>query len=746
MTQPHLDLLRETLEHLPAGVMLFRSVRDPSGTIVDFEWLFTNRAAAELLGRRDPELRGERMLELAPAMRELFDRYARVAEAGEPVDSEFCRSRDGLDTWFATRVTKVGDGLSVSFTDPSERHRQARAREDRWELVEDLFMQAPFAISVVCGSDNRYLLANPAYERMVGRRNLLGKTLREAFPELPNDAPLLRMLDEVRSTGVPFTAHEFEVGLVRGDEVDRHYFQVTCSPVRDETGMIAIQSVAVDVTEQVRCRQRAELEERRFQATFEIAAVGIAHLSPSGKWLRFNDRVAELLGYSRAELEQLSFHDVSHPADLGPDVALAEAVLRGDIPSYQLQRRYLRKDGAAIWVNLTVSLARDQARRPLFFVAVIEDITERKAANDALREADRQKDEFLAMLSHELRNPLAAIRSACALLQTVDSPDPLMARIQDILGRQTGHMAHLLDELLDLARVTNGKLTIVPSVIDLREVTREVLADLEHPVEGPVLEVELPPEPVQIVGDRVRLAQVVDNLLSNALKYTPPDGSVSLRLATLEEEAVLTVVDTGVGLDLEFCERLFKPFQQASQDIARSAGGLGLGLALAKTIVELHQGSIQACSEGRGQGSTFEVRLPLTLRKPADPPAPPPEAPTRTARVMIVEDNEDAAELLAALLRSRNFEVELASRGEQALTMMRTWRPDAVICDIGLPDIDGYTVARNIRADPELAGVKLVALSGYGQAKDRVRAAEAGFDQHLTKPAAIDAVVRAIEG
>lgn len=747
MTQPDFDLLRETFEHLPAGLMVFRSVRDASGTIVDFQWVFANRAAAKIIGRSSTELRGKLLLEQMPGNREFFDRYVQVVESGQADEQEFRYLQDGADVWLANRVTKVGDGFSLLFAEVTERRRLARARQDRWELVQGLFMQAPFAISVVYGPEYRYILANPEYERMVGRRELIGRTLREVFPELPPHTGLLQMLDHVRATGLPFTAREFEVELERSDRIDRHYFQVTCSPVRDEAGITAIQSVAVDVTDQVRCRQRAELNERRFQATFETAAVGIAHLSPSGKWLRFNDRVAQLLGYPREELEQLSFQEVSHPADVGPDVALAEKLLRGEIPSYQLQKRYLKKDGAAIWINLTVSLVRDQAERPIFFVAVIEDITERKAAEDAVREADRQKDGFLAMLSHELRNPLAAIRSASVLLETIDSPDPLMSRIQSILSRQTSHMAHLLDELLDLARVTNGKLTIVPSLIDLREVTREVLADLDSASERPTLHSELPEHPVWIFGDHVRLAQVVHNLLSNAVKYTPSNGAVRLRLTVDDAEpdtAVLTVTDTGVGLDQEFCRRLFEPFQQAQQDIARSAGGLGLGLALSKNIVDLHRGNIRACSEGRGHGSVFEVRLPLASVGAPALPVTPPSDPPRTARVMIVEDNEDAAELLAALLRSRKFEVELASRGEQALALVHTWRPDAVICDIGLPDIDGYTVARTIRADPQLAGIKLVALSGYGQAKDRLRAAEAGFDQHLTKPAAIDAVVRAI--
>ncbi len=754
MSRSEFDLLRETFEHLPAGLMLFRSVRDPSGKIIDFEWVFTNRVAAETLGRSDAELRGKLLLEELPGHREqeLFHRYVHVVETGEPCELEFRYARDGIDGWFANRATKVEDGFSVLFADVSERRRRARGRQDRWKLVQGLFMHAPFAISVLHGPEHRFLLANPKHEQMVGRRDLVGRSVREAFPELPPDAPILQLLDRVRTTGEPFTASEFEVEFECGDATEQRYFQFTCAPVHDDTGVTAIQTVAVDVTDQIRCRRRAEsmaealeLNERRYQATFETAAVGIAHLSPRGKWLRFNDRVAQLLGYSRQELEQLNLQDVTHPDDVAAVVRLAESLLRGEIPSYQLEERYLKRDGTEIWVNVTGSLVRDEAGRPLFFVAVIEDISERKAAEDALRVADRQKDEFLAMLSHELRNPLAAIRSACALLDSIDSSDPLMARIQTVLGRQTSHMAHLLDELLDLARVTKGKLTIVPSVLDLREVVREVFAVFESTPSSPTLSIELAAEPIWVEGDRVRLEQVIHNLLSNAIKYTPAQGSVRLRLAVERGMALLTVADTGVGLDREFTEHLFEPFQQAPQDIARSAGGLGLGLALSKTIVDLHEGSITARSPGRDQGSVFEVRLPLTTA--VHPATPEPNVPvSHTARVMIVEDNEDAAELLAALLRSRDFDVELASRGEQAIAMVRSWRPNAVICDIGLPDIDGYAVARTIRADPTLADVKLVALSGYGQAKDRVRAAEAGFDQHLTKPAAIDAVVRAIAG
>jgi|GEM_PF-1368495 len=743
--QSHTELLHSTFEHLPAGVMLFRAIRSRDDAIVDFEWLLTNRVAAAVIGRSDEELRGKRLLDELSVDRHpgLFERLVHVVETGVPDQHDFRYVDGAVERCLTNRATKAGDGVSLLLTEVSE-------ARDRWRLVHDLFMRAPFAIAVVRGDDHRFILANSEYERMIGRDAIVGKTFAEVFPNLPANAAIWRTLDQVRTTGHPVTTGGIEA-VIDDSPSGRRYLQFTCSPIHDERegGATVIHAGALDVSNTVHSQQRAEAvsqelaRNERFKATFENAAVGIAHISPSGKWLRFNDRVAELLGASRADLTRLTLQDITHPDDLDHDRALANSVLRGEIPSYRLEKRYLQKTGAAIWVNLTVSLVRDDDERPLFFVAIIEDISERKAAEAALREADRQKDEFLAMLSHELRNPLAAIRSACLLLQRVESLDPLMPRIRNILGRQTSHMAHLLDELLDLARVTSGKLTIVPMVVDLCEVARDVLADLDSETSSAALSVLLPGEPVWVNGDRVRLAQVLHNLLNNAIKYTPQDGSIELRLTTTSTDATLTVTDTGVGLDQDLYQRLFRPFEQAPQDIARSAGGLGLGLALSKTIVELHDGTISAHSAGRDLGSVFKVWLPLATGVQATP-RPSSVSTISSSRVMIIEDNEDAAELLAALLRARHFEVQLATRGEQALELIRGWRPDAIICDIGLPDIDGYTVARLIRADPGLAGVKLVALSGYGQAKDRLRAAEAGFDQHLTKPAAIDAVVRAI--
>lgn len=747
-----LALLRAALESLPDAVMLLRSVRDRAGTIVDFEWAFANHRAAALLGLEPLALHGRRLLELLPRCREdgSFDRYARVVDTGRPDELDVRCDHTGASTWYSHHCTRLGDGVAVVCR---EHDPFRRASAGSWAPVQELFSQAPFAISVVQGPEHRFMVANPSYEQMVGRRGIVGQVFREVFPELPADSPVLQMLDGIRSSGRPFSAAEYEVSVdVDGDGVpELHYYQFTCAPVCEGREVVAIHTVAVDVTTQVRSRREAEelaerLEdnERRLRATFENAAVGIAHIAPDGRWLRFNERMRSILGYARDELARLTFQDVTHPDDLDRDVTLADAVLRGELGSYQLEKRCIRKDGEAVWVDLTVSLVRSEGGAPLFFVSVIEDIAERKAAEDALREADRQKDEFLAMLSHELRNPLAVVRSATELLETVDTSDPTIPRIQQVLQRQTSHMARLLDDLLDLARITNGKLTIDPIMLDLRDVVREVVSDLEPAMRQQLrFSVELPSSPLWVHGDRIRLAQVIHNLLGNALKYTP-HGAVSLRLHGEGGGAAVTVTDTGIGIDPELRPHLFEPFRQAPQDIARSAGGLGLGLAVSKTIVELHQGTIEARSAGRNHGSEFEVWLPLAR---PEPPATIVEPVRRKGamRFLVVEDNEDGAELLAALLRARGHEVELAARGHEAILAMQTLAPDVVLCDIGLPDIDGYEVARAIRADPRHAHTKLVALSGYGQEEDRRRSQEAGFDVHFTKPADLDAILRAIK-
>jgi signal transduction histidine kinase/CheY-like chemotaxis protein len=350
-------------------------------------------------------------------------------------------------------------------------------------------------------------------------------------------------------------------------------------------------------------------------------------------------------------------------------------------------------------------------------------------------ELDRRKDEFLAMLSHELRNPLAAIRSSLAVLQGLDDR-PQARKPQDVIDRQTRHLAHLLEDLLDTARIQEGKITLTPTRVDLGRQIGEALLSLSDSHRQRV-RVQSPREPVEVEGDPVRLDQVFSNLLHNALKYSPADSPVTVRLAAEDGDAVLTVEDEGVGIEAEMLPRIFEPFTQVEASLARSEGGLGLGLPLVRNLVELHGGEVTVESPGPGLGSAFRVRLPLA------PPAPrgeatepePAETPSRDlTTILVVEDGEDNRLALVALLELWGYEPVEAATGAEALDKAAEHRPELALVDIGLPGMDGYEVARKLRETFSPAELYLVALTGYGQAEDRELARKAGFDLHLVKP------------
>lgn len=382
-------------------------------------------------------------------------------------------------------------------------------------------------------------------------------------------------------------------------------------------------------------------------------------------------------------------------------------------------------------------------------ICAAADVTRQKRAESALREADRQKDQFLAMLGHELRNPLAAIRTAADLLKMTHGEDPSIVRTQAILDRQTAQMASVIDGLLDASRIVRGKIRIEKRRIDLIPIVREVAqrhAELMQE-RGLALTMELEDEPVWIDGDQERMAQVVDNLVTNAVKFTDPPGRVVIVAGRDAGTAVVAVVDSGAGIDGDLLPHIFEPFRQASQPLHRYVGGLGLGLALVKGVVELHGGTVSAESAGPGQGASFVARMPLSERPSAEPP--PPRRSARPTRMLVVEDNQDTADVLRDVLQLAGHEVTVAYRGEQGLALARELRPDVILCDIGLPgELDGYDVARAVRGDGALDDTYLVALTGYGLPEDKRRAREAGFDAHLTKPihlAAIESVLRVAE-
>ena len=384
----------------------------------------------------------------------------------------------------------------------------------------------------------------------------------------------------------------------------------------------------------------------------------------------------------------------------------------------------------------------DEQRAELILLSV-DDVTERRATAAQLRDANQRKDEFLAMLAHELRNPLAPIAHAMTLLRRGnDTENP--SKLYDIISRQTARLTHLVDELLDLARFSRGRIELKQDVIDLTEVvshaadaSRTRVEECQHK-----FSMTLPNTSVCVYGDAVRLEQVVSNLLENAAKYTEPGGRIELELAEEDGEALLSVRDNGIGIASDRLENIFDLFTQVDSSVARSGGGLGVGLTLVRRVLALHHGRIEARSAGLGQGAEFVVRLPAVSPKSAAQAVVGEErsATPSPRRVLIVDDNDDAAESLALLARFWGHEVAVARDGPSALELAERFQPQRALVDIGLPGMDGYEVARRLRAAPQHSDLYLVAMTGYGQVEDRKKAFAAGFDRHLVKPADPDAL------
>lgn len=417
-----------------------------------------------------------------------------------------------------------------------------------------------------------------------------------------------------------------------------------------------------------------------------------------------------------------------------------DAAWRGE--TIQGQEVYFdRPDGKRFHLLLSAGPLRSAHGEILGAAITLTDITIRKQAEDALRAADQRKDEFLATLAHELRNPLAPLRNALNILERAGQDEGLQMQARKVMSRQLEQMTRLVDDLLDLSRITRDKIelrwerteltTVLTSAL---ETCRSVIEDRKH-----TLHVDLPTEPIPVRADLTRLAQVFTNLLNNAAKYTPPGGQIWLKAERQGEEVLVQVRDSGIGIAKEMLPRIFDMFTQVDSALTHAQGGLGIGLTLVKRLVGMHGGSVAAMSAGEGHGSEFVVRLPVldaSATAAAIPVASPTREsfPTQGSRILVVDDNHDSAESLALFLRLVGNTVEVAYDGPTALVAARVLRPDLILLDIGLPGMDGYEVARCLRQEPGLERALLVAQTGWGQAEDRRRSSDAGFDHHLVKP------------
>ncbi len=506
----------------------------------------------------------------------------------------------------------------------------------------------------------------------------------------------------------------------------------------------------LDIRERIAAERATESAVRRKEETLAMldallahAPVGFAFFDRGHCFVRVNDFLAAVDGRPSAA------HAGAHVRDVVPAYARAVEPVLDRVFATGEPVQNLEVSGEApaepgvehSWLTCFYPVRGDKGE-VRWVGAVVLDVSDRKRLMaelrrraDELAEADRRKDEFLAVLSHELRNPLAPIRNAVELLRGGEAG---RGRARDVIERQVAQLSRLVDDLLDVSRITRGKVTLRRERVSLSEVVARAVETVRPLIDarGHSLMVRVDAEPPRLDADPTRLEQVVANLLNNAAKYTGERGHITVRAGREGGEAVVRVRDTGAGIPADVLPHVFDLFRQADRTLDRSEGGLGIGLTLVKRLAELHGGRVEAHSDGPGRGSEFVVRLPLSAgpAPPAPPPAPRPAPAAR--RVLVVDDNADAADTLAALLHGRGHAVRVARDGDAALLAAREFGPEVVLLDIGLPGMDGYAVARALRAAPGGGGLRLVALTGYGRDEDRRRSSEAGFDEHLVKPVA----------
>jgi PAS domain S-box-containing protein len=469
--------------------------------------------------------------------------------------------------------------------------------------------------------------------------------------------------------------------------------------------------------------------EQPYRSLVEEMQDGAAILSSDGRIHYCNRQLASLLVSSVENLLGSSFERFLSAADLPVFTALLRA------SSGKRRVRLRAADGRALDVYLSLSSSStDRPERRHLVVTDLSELLDARSERDQAEKESREKDELLAMLAHELRNPLSAITAAVQVLGATAHESDTAVRARAIIGRQTQHLSRLVDDLLDVGRVVTGKITLDKRTLDLGELVRRAVASLGERLGQHTLVLDT--EPVRIQADGMRMEQLVSNLVGNALKYTPAGGEIRISVGREGKEAVLRVVDNGVGISRELLPRVFDMFVQGERPLDRSQGGLGVGLTLARRLAGLHQGTVSAFSEGPGRGSTFEVRLPQAP-VPWSPSAVPSASPFECGarRVLIIEDNRDAREMFKTMLALAGHDVMEAEEGVSGLEMLRQVYPDVAIIDVGLPGLNGYEIVRRFRAEPGGGqGVLLVALTGYGTPEARERSRQAGFDHHLTKP------------
>ena len=575
---------------------------------------------------------------------------------------------------------------------------------------------------------------NPGAQRIKGYRpeEIVGKHFSLFYtPEaLANDWPM----EELRRSATHGRLED-EGWRLRKDGT-RFWANVIITPLRGPSGqLLGYFKVTRDLTEKRAQEEKLRESEQNLRLLVEgVQDHAMYLLDAEGRIRTWNSGARKLLGYESQQAlnAHVALLYVQEDQDAGRPMAELTAVHASGFTRVEGWRQ--RADGSRFWADVATTHLQDAEGHTKGFVKLVRDLTERQRV-EALENEGRRLSEFIAMLSHELRNPLAPIRNATALLRKfVDKPGA--ASCLDMVDRQMSHLKRLVDDLLDVSRITKGKIHLEPVPLEFNTLVRMAVESCKEMVNGHAhtMTMRLSNKQVPITGDATRLTQLVVNLLNNAAKYTPREGRIVVTVDQTDRFAVLQVADNGIGMTEALLQRAFQPFVQGARALDRAEGGLGIGLTLVQTIAELHGGTVTAASPGTGKGTIFTVTLPLATQEEAAAGPAAVAVITGSRKVLVVDDNKDAADTMTLLLQMNGHDAQMAHDGPQALALAASMRPDIVLMDIGLPEMDGYEVARRIRQLPGLRDVQLIAVTGYGQETDKQAAVAAGFQCHLIKP------------
>ena len=638
-------------------------------------------------------------------------------------------------------------GVLVTCSETTQQVLSQKALAAEREQVLRLFEQAPTFLAVLRGPDHVFEMANPGYLRLVGNRPVVGRKIAEALPEVRAQG-YIAILDDVYRSGRPYTATAARYIMRTSPEApgEERYVDFVFQPFTESDGsIVGILVQGVDVTARAVADRALTLNRSRLDYATRLSGVGFWYCDLPFDHLEWDERVKDHFFFAPTDRIGIDdFYARIHPDDRAPTREAIDTSIRTGMPYDIVYRTVHPASGAVKWIRALGGTDYAPDGTPTHFDGVTVDVSSQKRdqlrlaeLNHQLRQQDQRKDEFIATLSHELRNPLSPIRVAAKLLASPRLTPAQVQRAQQIIDRQVMHMSLLLDDLLDIARITQGKLHLKKEVLALSAIVEAAVEAARPSLDGKKqhLTVRLPNDAVWLNADPLRLSQVLSNLLMNASKYSDPASQIALSARVDGQTLRLSVEDDGIGIAPESLVGIFEMFSQVHHVDGRSDGGLGIGLALVKGLTELHGGTVEARSAGLGRGSEFIVRLPLAAAEAAgtDVAAPPERARVRR-RILIADDNRDAAESLSMLLEVDGHEVRVAHIGVDALAMALEFRPDTAVLDIGMPDLSGYEVAALLRGEPWAANLQLIALTGWGQDHHRRRAFEAGFDHHLVKP------------